>query len=194
MHKENFEQKKKFFFDEIKDRINSNRIQENKKTDIDDDLMELVDNNEGNKVSNKEKFLRNFLSIFDFNFEDINLTINSEKNSLLYTLKVNKVLIGALKGINKHKEIHFIFVANNLKIFEFLGNDLDNDKKEFYQKKDILKLGKIFLNFKLEFGLGLKDSLNLNIFNSINTKSEIHTLIINLSQNVITNLFNLFVS
>lgn len=178
---------KTFYSDKIHNRFLSKHNHQNKKTLIEEDLIETV--LKPSDSSRRDKFIRNFLCLIDFLLEDIDLNAKFDNSENIYSINFRKIILGAAKGINKHKEIHFILMIYDLEIVEFI--QLNPQDLLYYSKFVLFNTNKFFLNLKLEYGLTPKDYYTL--LNTINVKSEINTTWINISSRALNSLFKFIV-
>ncbi len=124
--------------------------------------------------------------MLDFVIEDLELNIKFNDNtSNTYTVKVRKIILGAVKGIINHKEMHFISIVYDLELNEYLQNDPRD--LLYYYKFNIFNIGKFFINLKLEYGLFPKN--NFSLLNTINIKTDINKSKINISSRFLDTFF-----
>ena len=135
--------------------------------------------------STKEKIIRNIIVMLDFLIKDVDLNIKFNDLNYIYSGKISKIIFGAVKGINKHKEIHFISIINDLEFIEYIQIDPENILA--FNKFTLFKLNYIFVNFKLEYGLFLKDYYTL--INTIKITSEFNKIQINFSSRSLNSIF-----
>jgi hypothetical protein len=187
-----FEISKDFYFDLIKKRFLSKHLIENKTNLIEEDLIENFIKT--SDLSKKDKIIRNLLVLVDFLLEELDFNIKFDKSSSIYTARIKKTMLGAAKGINKHKEMHFIAIFYDIELFEYL--QINPEDLLFYNKFNLVSLGKFFVNLKLEYGLFPKNYYTM--LNTINIKSDLISGKINISSSRLDSLFtfmvNLFIS
>ena len=148
-------------------------------------IKKIINNNNFNK---KNMILRNLLTLIDFIFEDENyINLKLSENNYFHQIKINKIFIKIIKGLNLHKEIHFIIDIFGMNINEFqnVNNNYNND----YIKYNLIGINEINLNLKLEYGL-LKIK-NKNFNNTLNIKINFDKIYFNFSIRMINIIFNL---
>jgi len=97
------------YFLEYSDKIKSQFIIKNKyinkhslEHNIDKGEDEVIDNIlKKSSVSNKEKFLRIFLTFFDLMLESVDANFKLSENKTYHSLTLKKIIIGGVKGIDK---------------------------------------------------------------------------------------------
>jgi len=159
-----------------------------KKVSVEEDIIENVIKQ--SDQSKKEKIIRNLLVLVDLLLEDLDLNIKFDNSRNVYTAKLRKIMLGAVKGINKHKEIHFISIIYEIELIEYI--QINPNDLLYYNKFKLLFLKKFFINLKLEYGLFPKSQNSL--FNTINFKSELSEGNIDLSSRSLDTLFSFIVS
>jgi hypothetical protein len=137
-------------------------------------------------VTRKEKILRNLLSLVDVLVENAEVSFGLSNLDFYHKVSLRKAIIGSIKGINKHKEIHFILIFFDLQIREYIKRSEDIYKEIF-----LFKVSKIFLNAKLEYGL-YPQGFN-SLLNTLNLKTEISNIFLEVSTRAINQIFKLIV-
>lgn len=175
------------YFDIIKDKYLTKHLQKSKNSNTEEEFIDNVIKSEG--ISQKDKLIRNLLVFFDFLFESLNITFKIEELDYFHKLTIRKIIVGALKGINKHKEIHFLCIIFETKITEYIIIDEENKK---YNVINMFQNNKIFLNFKFEYGLFPKGIYSIS--NTININAEINKTKMEISTRMINSIFKLLVN
>ena len=156
-------------------------------------IKKIINNSNFNK---KNMILRNLLTLIDFIFEDENcFNLKLSENNYFHQIKINKIYIKIIKGLNWHKEIHFIIniIGMNINEFQITNNNNYNNNNNYfnnnYIKYNLVGINEINLNLKFEFGL-LKIK-NKNFKNNLNLKIIFDKIYFNFSIRMINILFNL---
>lgn len=187
-YKLDFDVIKNYFSELIKKRFVSKHKKKNKTTLIEEDFIENFI--KPSDTTRKDKFIRNILVLIDFLLEDIEFKIKFDNNQSFYSARIRKVVLGAAKGVNKHKEMHFITIFYDFEICEYL--QINPDDLIYYNKFNLFSISKMYLNLKLEYGFQPDNYYTL--LNTINLKSEIISGKINVSSRSLDSLFYFIVS
>lgn len=183
-----FELLKNYYFDLIRKRFLMKHKSEFKQKLIEEDLIENVI--KPSDLSNKDKFIRNLLVLIDFLLEELELKVKFDDNDSFYSIKIRKVVLGTVKGINKHKEMHFISFFYDIQLSECIAKNPDHSS--YFNLFNLLSLRKFFVNLKLEYGLFPKDYYTL--LNTINLKSELVSGKVNISSRSLNSMFSFIVN
>ncbi len=155
---------------------------------IEEDVIEKVI--KPSDLSNKDKIIRNLLVLVDFVLEEFDFKFRFDDSSSFYSAKIRKVVLGAAKGINKHKEMHFITIFYDIELSECVPKN--PDELLSINIFNLFSLRKFFVNLKLEYGLFQKNYYTL--LNTINVKSELTTGKIDISSRSLNSIFSFMVN
>jgi hypothetical protein len=168
------------FFQIIKDNYISKHLNssDTKDKNVNIDNLTIFKQTE---ITRKEKLIRNILSLIDVQIEQTEVSISlTGDEGTYYKMISDKIILGAVKGINKHKEIHFILIAFELKVKEYVT--YKGALNEFL----LFSNNKVFLNAKLEYGLFPK---YYSLINSLNIKLDISGALIEISTRALESIF-----
>ena len=142
-------------------------------------------------LNQKDKIIRNLLMMFDLLIEEIEISFKIGNNLFYHQLVMKKGVFGAIKGLNRHKEIHIISTITNVSLIEYMKVN-EQRNSNVYVEYVLFNINHIYLNFKLEFGLcPLMSKYNYSIQNTMNIKAEVSNTVINLSTRAINSVFML---
>jgi hypothetical protein len=172
---------KKKFFEVIRDNYISKHLDRENTGEMNINLENLTIFKQS-EITRKEKIIRNMLSLIDMQIEqtEVNLSLTGDEGTY-YSIMSDKLILGAVKGINKHKEIHFILIALELRIKEYVT--CKGELNEFL----LFSNQKVFLNAKLEYGLFPK---HYSLINTLNIKLDISGALFELSTRALESLFS----